>query len=111
MEDTVDDISITINYSCAELLLTNSAVFATGVGSGIKLESAALTVSISLARSMESCVCVAGEQVDSVPVVLLFSHAWSGISLPWLVDTAPLGRGKAMSSDSVLLSSLCKGLA
>lgn len=95
---------------CAELLLTNSAVFATGVSSGIKLESAALTVSISSARSEDSWVSTAGEQVDSIPVELLFSHAWSGISLPWLVDTAPLGRGKAISSDSVLLSSLCKGL-
>lgn len=85
----------------AELLLTDSAVLATVVSS-IKLESAALTFRISFARSYEGWVSVAGEQVDRIPVVFqLLSYPWRSISMPQLVGEAPLGGGKARTSDSV----------
>jgi hypothetical protein len=60
----------------AELLLTNSAVLATVVSSSIKLEFAALTFSISIARSEEGWVSVAGGQMERFPVLFeLLSHA------------------------------------
>lgn len=86
----------------AELLLTDSAVLATVVSSSIKLESAALTFRISFARSYEGWVSVAGEQVDRIPVVFqLLSYPWRSISTPRLAGEAPLGGGKARTSDSV----------